>query len=181
MTYRIFLRWIKKENSWIFSMNFYFSSFWITNLNEYYQNIMKKQFIIAKSTAIICTIIFFCFIFFSIEISNSESVKYKYKCQMNNNFFINGNTENIFALLLLLVYYICNITPINFFMIFTYIVIEKWFWHNLSNIKFNTENEISIEKKIVQKKILFDNFTYFFSNSKFFTSKYFVYLFFFRF
>ena len=77
---------------------------------------------------------------------------------MNIIFFINGKTENIFIVSLLLVYYIRNFTPINFFKIKACNLLEKRFLRNSSNIKFNSANEISIEKKNFEKKILKDNF-----------------------
>ena len=87
------------------------------------------------------------------------------------NFFINGKTQNIFTISLLLVYYICKFTTISFFIIKTYILIKKGFLHNSSDIKFNAENQISIQKKFAQKKIFLENFTFFLINSKFFIKK----------
>ena len=87
------------------------------------------------------------------------------------NFFINDKAENIFILSLLLIYYICNFTTITFFIIKTYILIKKGFLHNSSGIKFNPENQISIQKKFAQKKIFLENLTFFLINSKFFIKK----------
>ena len=50
---------------------------------------------------------------------------------------------------------------INILKIIIPILIEKRFLHNFWNIKFHYENEISITKKIAEKKNFFDNLTFF--------------------
>ena len=102
-------------------------------------------------------VLFFYIIFFSIEISNSEGEIFKYESQMNFNFLIGNKTNNILTYSLLLVYYIYNFTTISFFIIITSIFIEIRFLHNSPNIKFCSENEILIDKKMTQKKIVHDN------------------------
>ena len=63
----------------------------------------------------------------------------------------------IFTNSLLLVYYICKFTTISFFIIITSIFIKIRLLHNSAYIKFYSENEISIDKKMTQKKILYNN------------------------
>ena len=51
-----------------------------------------------------------------------------------------------------------NLPPLIFFLNTAYIHVEKRFLHDSWNIKFNSANEISIEKKNFEKKIFKDNF-----------------------
>ena len=95
---------------------------------------------------------FFSIIFFSNEIPIVENENFICTCLINNIYLINGKTEYIFTFWLLLVYYIRNFTPINFFKIKPSILVEKRFLHNLRNIKFISANEISIRKKLFEKK-----------------------------
>ena len=76
---------------------------------------------------------------------------------MNFNFLIGNKKNNIFTYSLLLVYYIYKFTTISFFIITTSIFIEIRFLDNSADIKFYPENEISIDKKMTQKKIVYDN------------------------
>ena len=112
--------------------------------------------------------IFFYANFFSMQITNSESEIFKHESQISNNFFKNGKTKNIFILSLLFVYYICMFITINILKIHILIYIEKRILYNSTNINFKPEIEISIEKKLLKKKIFFTNLALFLSNFTFY-------------